>query len=104
MAKSSIIKPSSTKPAASPPPQPSEATHQCGLRIIAAAIAGRKVGAGQCAYATYVFKPAPPVVTGVVAPPVGVYWGPSNVILAKLPSGNPVASYDFVGGIIFENC
>ena len=97
------------------PPQPglnpqrlvlptNEPTHQCGLQIVSAAIAGHRLLAGQCAYATYVFKAAAPAVTGVVAPPVGIYWGPNDIILATLPSGNPVAPYEFIGGVVFQNC
>lgn len=81
---------------------PTETAHQCGLHIVSAAIAGHTLLAGQCAYATYVFKA--PLTTGVVAPPVGVYWGPNDIIQATLPSGNPVAHYEFLGGVVFENC
>ena len=82
---------------------PKEMGRQCGLHIVSAAIAGHTVPNGQCAFATYVFKSAP-ATTGVVAPPVGVYWGPRDIILAGLPSGNPIAPYEFVGGVMFENC
>jgi hypothetical protein len=74
---------------------PKETAHQCGLQIVSAAIAGHKVPNGQCAFATYVFKSASST-TGVVAPPVGVYWGPGDIILAVLPSGNPIASMNLL--------
>jgi hypothetical protein len=84
--------------------QPNEGAHQCGLQIVSAAIAAHQVPAGQCAYTTYVFKPAAPALAGVIAPPVGVYWGPGQTIPFTLPSGNPVAPYEFVGGVMFRNC
>jgi hypothetical protein len=82
---------------------PKETAHQCGLQIVSAAIAGHTVPNGQCAFVTYVFKSASST-TGVVAPPVGVYWGPGEIILARLPSGNPINSYEFIGGVMFKNC
>jgi hypothetical protein len=87
-----------------PPPPPPPAPHQCGIRIDRAAVVGQRVGAGECAFVTYVYTPAAGAVTGVVGPPVGVYWGPGERVHPTLPSGSPVARYDFAGGVIFVNC
>jgi hypothetical protein len=83
---------------------PAGPPHQCGIRILRSARAGQVLGAGECAFVTYVFTTAAGIIAGVVAPPVGVYFGPGERVPANLPAGNPISKYGFAGGVVFVNC
>lgn len=97
------------KPALNPkklvlPSKGDPTNHQCGLRIVSAAAGGQILLSGQCAYTTYTYETAAGAVSAVIAPPVGVYWGPTETIPRTLPSGTPTTAYAFRGGVVFENC
>jgi hypothetical protein len=78
--------------------------HQCGLLIVSAAVGGQILQSDQCAYTTYIFETAPGAVSAVIAPPVGIYWGPKETIPYTLPSGTPATVYRIRGGVVFQNC